>query len=550
MPRALRLCMHVVTSCAVFILSACSSVGTGTRALIRAECPATIAGCPDLAARYPHLVVLDGTPPETRVLVVGPNGVPILKPLPTDALARFAALRTARYRSTNFASAELSLNIHDRNTAPALLAFDVSSLLASTLSTFAAANTKEPLSKAIALQRFLQARLRNTADLPLVITPHHQQCGVQAYYYYPRLSLDFGSVFSSPSTLDRLDFLAVRLTLRQAPGNPAIRIIDYTPKAADFADYTRGQFTAAAQLQAQLAYSISHGTSDVVTQTPNSTTTTRGVSVGPQVSGSISDSYVAQLTDAIDRRTAAILDDGRTFFADFRGIRQVRVGGTYNFDVMLEVPATLLRSPCSATNSDPCPPNPVCNGWAGKYISQPVAEHIVADATLIGVVRHVYRRGHIGAFTKVPEPENDDVFEEVVLKQLPNLRIWDFNGEPAYSAAEEEPPKLTCTISATTNRDDSAVIVSSDTGAVLGRGTGREATISFATSKSGPCKGTIAVMPIVVTGEKGEVRMLAASLQLPGSTTRFDTDGIAKAAFTFPESNPLNVIVAYRSWTP
>jgi hypothetical protein len=550
MPQALRLCIHVATSFAILILSACSTVGTGTRTLIRAECPAATDGCPELAARYPHLIVLDGASPETKALVLGPNGIPIPKPLASEALARFDALRTARYRSSSFASAELSLNVHDRGTAPALLAFDVSSLLANTLSTFAAANSKEPLSKAIALQKFLQARLRNTADLPLVIAPHHQQCGVQAYYYYPRISIDFGSVFSSPSTLDRLNFLAVRLTLRRASEDPAFRIVDHTPKASDFADYSRGQFTAAAQLQAQLAYSTSHGSSDIVAQTPNSTTTTKSATMGPQIGGSVSDSYVAQLTDAIDRRTAAILDDGKTFFADFRGIRQVRVGGTYNFDVMLEVPAKLLRLPCSATDPNPCPPNPDCTGMAGNYISKPVAERIVADATLIGVVRHVYRRGRIGAFTKVPEPENDDVFEEVVLKQIPNLRIWDFNGEPAYSVSQPEPPKLTCTISATTNRDDGALMVSGETGAVLGRGAGREATISFVSDSAGACKGTIAAMPIVVTGEKGEVRMLAASLQLPGSTTRFDADGVAKATFRFSQGSPLNAIAAYRPWNP
>jgi len=55
--------------------------------------------------------------------------------------------------------------------------------------------------------------------------------------------------------------------------------------------------------------------------------------------------------DAIERRSAGLLDEGRTFFASFRSLRDVKIAGTYNFDLMLEVPSRLEDRPSTLSNS-------------------------------------------------------------------------------------------------------------------------------------------------------------------------------------------------------
>jgi hypothetical protein len=483
--------------------------------------------CATLTAKYPHLITgEDASVP----LVIGSDGTVV-----TTAVPDFASFRKQIYGTDAFTPATLSLNVHDRGSAPAFLPLDVSQLIASTLSSFAAANSKTPLSTAIMLQTFLQARFRNVADLSLAIVPHHQVDGRQVYYYYPRVSFDFGSVFTSASTLDRFDFLALRLTLKGCPaGPPRVRIVDYYPKASDFAEYTRGQLTEGAQLQAQLAYTATKGVSAITGATPDTTTSTRSTTLGPQVGGSVSDSYVAQIVDAIDRRTSAVLDDGAMFYADFRGTRQVRVGGTYNFDVMLEVPSQL-----QPTDTAPCAdPSATC-------VSNPIATNVNADATLIGMVRHVYRRGQIGRVTRVPEPENDDVFEEVVLKRIPDIALWQFNASPAVSNTTSV---LNCVLAVTTNRDDAEFVANDAQGALLGRGSGREAAITYSSPAGKACATpTLSFLPILTAGDKGSTTILRASIAIAGKVAI--SDGVVSAVIPLANGNA-SVVASYAPVQP
>jgi len=544
---------RVVIVLVAFLSLSCSTIGTGTRTIIRAVCeptPGFSESCDDLAAKYPHLITTNNSA-AGRVIVLGANGMPELKASKDVELAAFKDLRLGEYGSADFQSGNLSVNVHDRGSVPALLPIDITQLLANTLTSFAAANSKLPLSSAITLQTFLQARLKNIADLQLVMTPNHQECGINVYYYYPRLSIDFGSVFYSPSLLDKMDFLALQVSLKPAASGETLRprIVDYYPKASDFVDYNRGQFTEAAQLQAQLAYVSTRGTSEVTGTAPDTTTntksTTLGPSTGPQLAGTLSNTYVSQLADSIERRTSAVLDQGYTFYADFRGIRQIRVGGTYNFDLMLEVPSRIMTINCDGGRV-PCAPDlEHCETIRpGNYFSQPVESHVVADVTLIGVVRHVYERGHIGAFTHVPELENDDVFEEVVLKRFPNVHVWDFNATPASSPA---PPKQDCTLAITSNRDDAEFVVTSETGALISRGSGREGSVAFSSNPSGMCAGRISMMPLVVaSGEKGQFTTLLAALHLgSGQIASGRLDGVSYADFQVPAGQSVSATASY-----
>jgi hypothetical protein len=442
--------------------------------------------------------------------------------------------------------------VRDRGTTPALLATDLSSAIFTTLSTAAAANTKPSWAAALALQSFLLARFRNAPDLQLTELPHHWDCGIQVYYYYPRLSVDFGSTFFSPSALDKFDFLAMEITLNtpgQLEGGDRVRFTDFNPKASDFIDYSRGQFTAAAQLQAQLAYLSSKGVSQVTGEAPDTTTTTRNTSVGPssgpQISGTVSDSYVSQLADSIERRTSTILADGRTFYSDFRSIRQVRIGGTYNFDIQLQVPAHAVRVPCDPKSVTPCQPDAEhCGtGLAGNYASMPVDAHVTADVTLIGMVRHVFRRGRIGSFARVPEAENDDVYEEVVLKRLPRVRLWDFSGDAAIYQVSPRPPR--CAIAIATNRDDATFVASDLSGKLLGKGSGKDASISFSADEDGRCKGSLTFMPIVVDRQKGPMEVLGATVLANNGASAAAKHGITLLPFAFDENTPWSVIASY-----
>lgn len=536
------------------VLLGCTTVGTGTRTLIRARCAYDDAECAQLAHDFPHLIANAETPDPGLVVVIGPNGT---KQEPTTSAQSFAAYQKYRhsaYGSSQFPAARLEVNVHDRGAAAALMPVDVATIIANTLSTYAAANTKQPPATAIALQQFLLARLRNVADFPLVTVPHDRLCGVQRSYYYPQVSLDFGSVFFTPSILDKLDFLAVRVTLltsgSDSRGTQTPRIVDYTPKVSDFADYTRGQLTTAAQLQAQLAYVPTKSVATITGESPDITTTTKSATIGPasgpQIGGTISDSYVAQLADAIERRTSGVFDGGRTFYADFRGIRNVRIGGTFNFGLMLEVPTHLEYHRPKCKKGEDCPVEPAqCPSKPGLYANEPVVKQLKANIALIGIVRHVYHRGYIGAFTKVPEAENDDVYEEVVMAKRGDVPLWAFNQEPAYTTVTGA---QNCSVSITTNRDDGAFVLTGTDRAVLGRGTGRDGSISFPADAADKCHATVAFMPtIVTTGIEGMTRLLVPSVtSADGSKAAPDATGLASISLDFPADTPASVIAAYR----
>jgi hypothetical protein len=212
--------------------------------------------------------------------------------------------------------------------------------------------------------------------------------------------------------------------------------------------------------------------------------------------------YISELKDALEKRTTSILNDGELFVSEFRAIREKRIGGTYNFDLMLEIPATIEKD----------------QNKRGSYTSQPITTQINVDIYLVGVVRHVYKRGMKGIITRVPESENDNVYETVVREVLENKVLWIFQGDPWSGEDPDNPdksPQITVTVA--TNRDDARLILRDEKGTVLGQGGGKEAKIIVDAPKEAPDsavsaerKWKLTFLPIVSQANNGRILKLKA----------------------------------------
>ncbi len=98
----------------------------------------------------------------------------------------------------------------------------------------------------------------------------------------------------------------------------------------------------------------------------------------------------------------------------------------------------------------------------------------MADVRIIGVVRHVARKGRLGTFKRVPEPSNDDTFSEVVAKDE-RVSLWHLQGFPKANQDFEQPK-----LKVFTNSPDATFTVYDSTGRTfLARGGGTEDHIWF-----------------------------------------------------------------------
>ena len=373
-------------------LMACVT-GTGTRTLIKDKSTDSF-----LRERYPHLIAPLRATDADRIVYFDDSGEARID----DTVRRQARLEEfnrfmeAKYGDSNFVPLVLHANVHDRTIVPSFLPVDFRTPLATSL--FASNMTPSEQER-----RFVT--LVNQPDIYSSTTQHAREDRFPIYHYFPRLSVDFSSSITSASPLDRIAFLlmVIRLTTDEQ-----VRFTNFSPKDTDFVDFTRGQYTQTVK------GAISANTSIQVTSSSTSDTGTvgrnSGIGVAPGMT--FSDSYVTALADAIERRSTGLLDPG-TFYAAFRSLREVRIGGTYNFDLMLEVPS-IERGPCEVTT----------DGSREIQYWKPIANEVRADIYLLGVMRHVHDRGRLGFFTKVPESENDDVYEQVVVKTIDDVLLW------------------------------------------------------------------------------------------------------------------------------
>jgi len=527
----------------VGLSAGCTTVGTGQRTVVRAGCddfaatptapaePSEQQLCNELAARYPHLVAPTNTVREQRTLRIDADGRPIdpskLHGETTEqpSYQSFLNFLKLKYGSETFKPVLLSFTAHDRTNTPPFLSVDPRPTLLPSLSTlFLSTQADLSTEKKIELQDLLDARVRNVPDLgpttslhqavvcgegcrpdfkrcvsdcladktsgkPLTEKECNDSCSAAGdiYFYYPRVSVDFSSGFLSTTATDRLSYMAMLVRLREPAGSSQkVRFLDFKPKEADIAAFSRGDLTESAQLQASANAGLTGSEGVKVTKDSTEKTTGSGNSAGASTGISATETFATKLADAIEKKTTGILDDGQTFFADFRSIRDIRVAGAYNFDLMLEVPSTPSRTVQDGVPSD-------------VLESVPIQTEVKADIFLLGVVRQVHERGRIGVLNSVPESENDHVFEQVVLRVIPNQSLWIApNINYTFPLQFKEPA---CKLQVVTNREDAGFVVKNGTGSTIANGTGRKADLSFPPAEGACGSVSVTFFPVVLTQE-------------------------------------------------
>lgn len=454
------------------ILVGCASVGKGSVTLVPATPDDDVAA---FKKYYPDLV-------SSRELLRP------LTPGATTDMQKYTKYLEDKLGCTDCKTSELSIVVRDRTKIPPFLPVDISiekELLGLYLNKDISSEEKKKLAS------IAESNLLNVPDLPRRTAIHDVIPGKERlYFYYPRIQIDFASKLRSPSALDRYTYLGMAVELKTNhqvsdknlnPGasndhHNGPRFIDFQPKAADIVEFTRGELTQKAELAAKTSLSkqevdkITGGTStgSDAEQATSGSERSRTRTFTPDLSFSMSETFVNSLKDSIEARTAGILEQGNAFFSDIRAIKDRRIGGTYSFDMMLEVPATLQKP----------------NEQSRAYMSEPCVTEIRADVYMVAVVRHVYERGYTGWFTRVLEPDNDKVYYQVVAKHIPNVLLWKYNGLPWVKVQTTRSDEFV--VSVTTNRDDAKFIVKTKdaTSKIVGTGSGSTANITIPAQKN------------------------------------------------------------------
>ncbi|MEM7282007.1 MAG: hypothetical protein AAF438_10310 [Pseudomonadota bacterium] len=473
----------IVTSvvAALFLISGCTTVGKGRNSLARYQTD--------------DQTLLDLFPQYVTSNKLSTEGLIPLTDKASTSYADYIKFRRERYGSAAIENAELSLTFRDRGAMPAFLPVDIK-LPSKLYDLYTGAGDTDP-SDRISLEQLIKARVNNVPDLLPRTTYHHSENGREVYYFYPRISLDFSSQLLAQNVGDRFSYLGVAVILDNQPKNPRgdkVRFVDFWPKDADIVEYTRGKLTQNAQLNAKATSSSGNETTAGTENTDGGNKATDGSketgSSGAELAYTYSETFVNELQDAFERRTTGIFDDGKAFLAEFRSIKNKRIGGTYTFDLMLEMPAVLKVGDTTST-------------------SEPLDEKISAHAYLVGVVRHVYKKGKTGLLTRVPEPDNDHVYEQVIVEPIASQKIWQYHGVP-YTT-NDTILSDTFALTVYTNNSDARYVVTSGTKpeTVLGSGGGRESTITLPIDEN-PVEAQIRFMDIIVENDSG-FRVLEAA---------------------------------------
>ena len=507
---------------------ACTMVGKGTRAVIKEQTNHDF-----ILERYPHLLAHPNDDNDKKIVFFDKDGMPRfsrrprrigkygmlgLSRSPQSLHSAFRSYMEAKYGDPKFEAARLTFSVQDRDKTPAFLPTDAIALAAKNVAEIVTADSELTVEQRIRRQELLEARLLNVPDLPQTTTLHHtDKDGRDIYYYYPRIEIDFSSELLSAANLDRFSFLGLVIALKSGESKKACcpetgqtecearpRFINFAPKATDFAEFTRGRFTQNSQIQARATYGSTQG-STVTTKSPGGETTpstaaelARNLSLGGEGSYTYSEGVVRELKDAIQRRATGLDKQGQVFFAEYRSINAIRIGGTYNFDLMLEVPAL----GCDTKN---------------KSYYDPMVEEIRADIYLVGVIRHVYDRGEVGLLFRYPETENDHVYEQVILKDYKNVPIWEFNG--VSWIGENDTTKPTFTLTVVSNREEARFVINKasvdkDTcqalSEVIGNGSGSKTEITLPIEEE-PYHACVEFLPIVDTNARSGPVVLEAT---------------------------------------
>ena len=480
--RGIRPLGLFVLALIAFTGAACATLGTGTRTVIRHQSRDAF-----LQQTYPHLVVTDASAMSAgQVIYFNDRGnAETNADMARARLRGFRAFMEEKYGDPDYVPLVLQATVRDRTVVPTFSPVDYRKHLASML----LADTDVSLAER--QRRF--TLLVHQPDLYDSTTIHRYVAGIPAYRYYPRVSVDFGSRLRAASPSDRISFLLIVVQLKldepaessrshDDAGLEQMRFLDFAPKAADFVDFTRGQFTQAFQASAGALARVVPAASDASEDSPG-----MQHSMGWTPSAGFSESYVTNLADAIERRSTGLLNN-HTFYAAFRSLREVRIGGTYNLDLMLEVPSTKGGQTESG--------GVVSHHW------RPIADEVRADVYMIGVVRHVHDRGYIRSFwglSKILEPENDDVYEQVVVKKVSDVLLWKSKSLDWVASAGSA---SRCVVEVFTNRTDATFVATSPRDDVVSVGRGVRAVLRVPETDAG-CAATVRFVPIVQVRSDG-----------------------------------------------
>lgn len=494
-----------IVSVFALALSACTSVGSGKDTLIKAVAdPQDIKVLGSVFANY----LIEGPKPvkwEDRAVPLTANT--------QVSESDYTEFLDGKFGKPDFQAAALDVTIRNRNSTVPLLPVDVTSLVTSQLADLAL-NQELTIAERIQTENFLKARFRNVPDISRITTLHHWENGVKVFYYYPRVSIEFSSSLLSAANVDRFDYLGVAVVIKgdeEAVNGDRVRFVDWAPKAADFFEFSRGQFTQTAQVQAKASAGVTRtgvtgatgpGIGEGVTDT---STRTRQSNFGVEGTATFGETFVNLLNESLLSRGSGIHNDGKLFLAELNSEKNRRIGGTYTFDLMLEVPSEPVLAPSGAA-----------------YESVPIAGEsaaIIADVYLVANVRHVADRGFTGTINKVPEPENDDTLQQVVYRKTPPQKLWQSLGEnwvfPVPSPVE---PTLAVTVN--TNREDARFVVrdAANPNRVLGDGSGTKAKVKILQEPVGDA--FVDFLDVIVVDDKLGILKLSA-----GPSPVFRTDG-------------------------
>lgn len=487
---------HSVIAVLGVILSGCVAVGTGTRTVIKAR-----SDNPTVRRFFPHYVTSTGAQDGDRVAVFRDNVEPAACMIPGRA-SRFRGFQEYLRRKYGVAdpqSAAISLEVRDLGRVPTLSA-SLQALTSAEVIKIMTDNTLTDDQK-LARKDLLLAQLLNAPQSFEIKTLNRLENGCELFYYYPHLEVEFSADVFSPNISDRFSELVFLIRLSDSDAARQVRVVNFDPKATDIAEFTRGTFKDQTQAYIKATYGLTRSASVTnVARTfgnPGDATAenTQGTSVSPTLGGeagySYTEGYERDLKDAIERKTYAVIEDGRTFLVDLRALRHVRIGGSYAFDLMLEIPST------SQLMGQQCVSVPAVD---------PSTKSVKAEVTLLGVVRHVDGVGRTGVLRRVPEAENDDVYEEVILRQISDLPLWVFNGEAA-TRPDTTKPAHSAVIDVVSNVDDARFVVVDSAGVVLGEGGGKRSRVEVTTDKKR--KVSVRFFKVIRTSQTGKTSILA-----------------------------------------
>lgn len=500
---------------AILVTVGCTAVGNGGRTVIQAKTDDRT-----LASRFPFLLTPSASGID-RTQIIERSELSALPPTSTTSreveFNKFRSYMRAKYGDENFAGAMLDVTFRDLGRVPV---FDpqVNTFLRQEIIKIQNDKELKPEERNARIQELRAVVLNAPAAANSTTFNRISGKGEEIFYYYARLQIDFTADLLSNSTLDRFSQLIMFIELPEEAHAKNVRFLDFAPKPSDIVDYTRGQLKQSAQLQAKATAGRTAGSNKTTESGDSSKTSESGLSLGADVSFTATEEYTRQLQDALEKRTAGIMANGRALLVQFRSVRHLRIGGTYSFDVMLEIPSTVQQLP----------------GTNGKfYALDPVVNVIKPKIALIGVVRHVYDRGKTGFFNIVPEIENDDVYEQVVLKSISDEELWSFNGEPWIRPYEFEPAKM-FTVHVVTNHELASFVVTDITDArepkIINRGKGEDVKLKIETDDlQNNMLVQIDFFPIVHFVDKGAVSIVNPSL----TTSKFHIDANSAGTKSF-----------------